>query len=287
MVGACYYSTHASANHIAGLVNVNGNNVSPLPDFTALSSQMAKVSPSSTDSNSYNPTFSPTTCPSIVTSANPTATDSNSELWLAPATPLPPPPNPQLCACQMSTLQCVSSSTDETTYEADFNYICGAVQGACSGINRNVSDGSYGAYGMCSPQQQLSYAMNKYYQAQSGAAKSSACSFSGRAKLQSTSSPTGSCVSLLQAAGTNGQGTVPEASGNSAQQSSAAAAAGGGNGVSGGSGGSGSSGSSGSTASSSKGAAYGIKAPTVDTGLLQMGAYVACAITTGAGMILL
>lgn len=236
---------------------------------------MAKVSPSSTNSNSYNPTFSPTICPSVVTSANAAATDSNSEVWLAPATPLPPPPNPALCACQMSTLQCVSDSTDQSTYEADFNYICGAVQGACSGINRNASDGAYGAYGMCSPQQQLSYAMNKYYQAQSGAAKSSACDFSGRATLQSTSSPTGSCVSLLQAAGTNGQGPVPEPSGNAAQQSSA------------GGGGSGSGSSGGSASGSSKGAANGLEIPALDTGLLQLGAYVVCAIITGAGMIVL
>ena len=148
-------------DYIVGLVEVNGASATPREDFTYLSSQMASISPSTMNSNSYSPTFSPTNCPSVVSSA----TGTNSDQWLAPATPLPPSPNQALCACEMSQLQCVSSSTDETTYQNDFNYICGAVQGACSGINTNISDGSYGAYGMCSPQQQLSFAMNKYYQA--------------------------------------------------------------------------------------------------------------------------
>ena len=223
---------------------------------------MATISPSSMNSNSYSPTFSPTTCPSVVTSTASTATGSGSVQWLAPATPLPPSPNGALCSCEMTQLQCVSTSNDQDTYEADFNYICGSANGICAGINTNISDGSYGAYGMCSPQQQLSFAMNKYYQAQSGAAKSSACDFSGRASLQSTSKPTGSCVSLLQAIGTNGQGTVPQPTGNSAQQSGGAA------------------GSS---------SAIGIprSVPAIDVGLLQMGAYILVAVMSGVGMILL
>ena len=231
------------------------------------------------NSNSYNPTFSPTSCPSIVTASSAGATDSNSAEWLAPATPLPPSPNAAVCACEMSQLQCVSSSTDQTTYQDDFDYICGAVRGACDGINTNVTGGgTYGAYGMCSAQQKLSFAMNKYYQAQSGSAKSSACDFSGRARTQSTSAPTGSCSSLLQAAGTNGQGTVPPPSGNAAQQSSVAAGGGGSSG--GGSGGSGGSGSS-------QGAGSHLRVPTFDAGLLQLSAYIICAVVTGAGMIIL
>lgn len=219
---------------------------------------MAKVTPSSINRNDYNPTFSPTTCPSVVT-----ATGSDAVEWLAPATPLPPSPNNALCECEMSQLQCVSTSNDATTYADDFGYICGNTAGACNGTNSNITVGSYGAFGMCSPQQKLSYDMNKYYQAQSGAAKSSACDFSGRASLRSTSSPTGSCVSLLQAAGTNGQGTVPQPTGNSAAQ-----------------GGSGSGGSS-------SGVAAGMRIPAIDTGLMTMGAYIVVAIASGAGMILL
>ena len=161
------------------------------------------------------------------------------------------------------------------SYKDDFDYICSNSRGACDGINTNITTGNYGAYGMCSDQQKLSYAMNKYYQAQNGAAKSSACGFSGRASLQSTSNPTGSCSPLLQAAGTNGQGTVPQPSGNSAQQASAA----GGSGGRGGSGGSG--------GSSSSGAANAVSIPAFDMALLQMGVYVAVAVVSGAGMLML
>ncbi|KAL9055370.1 MAG: hypothetical protein Q9162_003567 [Coniocarpon cinnabarinum] len=296
--GGIVYEYFQEANEF-GLVSVDGNNVSPLADFTHLSSRMASVSPSSTNSDSYNPTFSPTNCPSVVTSAAPSTADASEQQWLAPATPLPPSPNPELCSCEMSQLQCVSTSDNQDTYQDDFNYICGQVRGACAGINTNITTGSYGVYGMCSPQQQLSFAMNKYYQAQSGQAKSSACDFSGRASLRSTSSPTGtyqahawlmpvrmrqannlrlgSCVSLLQAAGTNGAGNVPQPSGNSSQQSAAA----------GGSGGSGGSGSQGGSGSSSSAAANIIGIPSFDTGLLQMFGYVLVAFVSGAGMILL
>lgn len=252
-----------------GLVDVSGNNVSPRQDFSMLSSQIATVSPSSTNINDYNPTFSPTSCPAVVTA---TGTGSASQLWLAAASPLPPPANPALCSCLMNTLSCVSSSSDAETYSGDFGFICGLQNGKyCQGITHNATTGVYGAVSECNPQQQLSWVMNQYYNDQSGSAKSSACAFSGRASSKATTNPTGTCSALVNAVGTAGTGTVPLPTGNSHQQSS-------GNG--GGSGGS-------ASGSSSGAASSGPIIHVHDFGFLQVALYTTIAAVTAAGMILL
>lgn len=267
--GGIVYMYFQEANNY-GLVNVNGNSVSPRQDFSYLSSQMATISPSSTNMNDYNPTFSPTSCPAVVTATSGT----NSQLWLAQATPLPPTPNQEVCNCVMSTLNCVSNSNDAESYMGDFNYICGLNNGQyCQGIAGNATTGTYGALSQCNPQQQLSWVMNQYYNAQSGSNKASACAFSGRAKTQAASSATGSCQPLVQAVGTAGTGTVPQPTGNSQQQSSA--------------GGGSSDGSSGGSASSSKSDASGLVVHVADFGVLQAALYISVAALTGAGMIFL
>ena len=247
-----------------GLVNINGNNVSPRPDFTALSSEMAKASPSSTAMNDYQPSAASSwsSCPAVVTtSSGPQGTDA---IWMAQATPLPPTPNQALCQCEMETLSCISTSNDMRTYGDDFGYICGKNPNACAGIESNATSGKFGAISQCSPQQQLSWAMNKYYQAQSNDAKSSACDFDGRAKTTSASSAAGTCGTLVMAAGSNGQGTVPQPSGNSQSQSS-----------------------NGASSSSSGASPRGVSIPSLDAGMLQLGLYAVGAMISGAGMILL
>ncbi|KAI9670228.1 MAG: 1,3-beta-glucanosyltransferase gas1 [Alyxoria varia] len=246
-----------------GLVNVDGDEVNPRPDFTSLSSQMAKVDPSSTNIDGYTPPSPATSwsdCPSVVT------TGPSSAIWLAEASPLPPTPNQELCQCLMDTLDCVSTSNNANSYGRDFNFICGEDPGACAGIAANATTGRYGAYGQCSPQEQLSFVMNRYYQGQSGGAQASACQFNGRASTTSGGSPSGSCSSLINAAGTNGGGNVPQPSGDSSAQASQGGR---------------------STSTSSQGAASGLVVPTFEKGVVFMTLYVVSAAVAGAGMILL
>ena len=222
---------------------------------------MASVSPSSTDINAYNPALTTPSCPDV--------TSTGSAQWLATATPLPPTPNQALCQCEMNTLGCVSSSNDPNTYGNDFNYICGSGGSVCNGIAANGTTGQFGAYGMCSPQQQLSFVMNQYFKAHNSQA--SACSFNGHASTQAARSPSGSCQSLIQQAGTDGAGTVPQPTGNSNSQGTSSGGSGGGA----------------PGTSSSKAAAKAVSIPAFDTGILQLGVYIVGAVVTGAGMILL
>ncbi|RYN43441.1 1,3-beta-glucanosyltransferase [Alternaria arborescens] len=255
--GGIVYEWFMGANDY-GLVSLadNGASVSPYPDFTSLQSQLASVTPTTTQRSEYTPTNSAPACPSV------------GGTWLAQASPLPPNVNPQLCACMVDSLQCVYTSDDDDAYADDFNYICGENEDYCSGIAHNSTTGDYGAYSGCDPKDQLAFVANQYYIGQKK--RADACSFSGRASTQSASTASG-CASLLSAAGKNGDGTVPTATGKGTAA------------VSGGSG-------SGGAASSSKSEAA---APSVNTpgffahGDLVMGAYAVLAAGSLLGMLVL
>jgi hypothetical protein len=162
----------------------------------------------------------------------------------------------------VKSLSCVANSGISGNSSADlFDYVCGLDNAACAGINVNATTGVYGAYSMCSASQKLSFVFDQYYKAQGKA--STACSFSGNAKVQ-TGATSSTCSSLLSQAGTAGTGTVtsaPTATGGSSSKSSGA--------------------------STSKSAAGAVTVPRLDTGLLQLGAYLLFAGMAGAGMILL
>ena len=196
-----------------GLVSLTDNDasVSPYPDFTSLQSQLASISPTTTQRSAYTPANSAPACPSVGGS------------WAAQASPLPPTVNPQLCDCMVQSLQCVITSDDEEAYGADFNFICGANDAYCSGIARNATTGDYGGYSGCDPKQQLAFAANQYYLGQSR--RADACSFSGRASVQSGSAPT-SCAALLSAVGSAGTGTPPTATGRGTAAASSSSKAG-------------------------------------------------------------
>ena len=167
-------------------------------------------------------------------------------------------------------LTCVPSDRVTTDNVGDlFGLVCGLGKNVCAGINGNATTGSYGAYGMCDPLQQVGWALNAYYEQQVSAGNgASACAFSGSASTQAAHSPTGSCAALISQAGNGGTGTVTSAPSNTG-------------------GGSGSNG--GGSSSSSKGAAPAAQAsmPWLGWGALPMGVYVICAAVTGAGMIIL
>ncbi|KAF2239419.1 carbohydrate-binding module family 43 protein [Viridothelium virens] len=236
-----------------GLVSVDGTSTpSKMPDFTNLQTALAKVSPSSVESNSYNPTNTALqACPTL---------DSN---WDAPASPLPPVPNEDLCSCMQQSLSCViKSSVSTDDYQDLFSYICGQDKNACAGINTNGTlnpdKPSYGAYAMCNSTQQLNWAINQY--ASSQKSNSNACDFSGSASSQqAVATPSGSCSALLQQAA-SGTGTVTSSP------------------TSGG----------GSSSSTSSGAASAmVNVPNFNFGLLNLSIYIAFAAISGAAMILL
>ena len=223
--------------------------MSKLPDFTALSSQIAQITPSGINSASYTPTNTvPQSCPAV------------GSTWAAKATPLPPTANAELCSCMMSSLSCVvSPSVKETAYTDLFSVVCGMPGSPCAGIEHNATTGTYGAYGMCNATEQLGFALNQYAKSQTNNAQ--ACDFSGSATAQSAvATPSGSCKALMAEAGTAGTGTVTSQPTGTAVSSSKA---------------------------SHSGAAGAVTVPSLNIGILQLGVYVFGAVVTGAGMILL
>ncbi|KAK4549138.1 hypothetical protein LTR36_007595 [Oleoguttula mirabilis] len=238
-----------------GLVTVSGNTVTTNQDFKNLASQLANVTVSGTQMSAYTPTNTAASCPSGTS-------------WNAAATPLPPTPNKELCNCMYESLGCaVSGSTDEDSYSTLFGTVCGYGD-ACDGITANGSTGTYGAYGMCNSTEQLAYAFNAYYVAQSSSA--SACDFSGAAATKAASTGGSACSSLMAEAGTAGTGTVTsQPTGTGADSAS------------------GSSGSTGTSAASSSAAGNMNTVMGAETGLLPMAFIVTIAAISGVGMIFL
>ncbi|KAI5276899.1 hypothetical protein E4T47_00020 [Aureobasidium subglaciale] len=247
-----------------GLVSISNNKVSTLGDYSNLSKAMATVSPTGVNSASYTPTNTIASCPAIGTN------------WAAEASPLPPPPNKELCSCMFNSLSCtVKSSVDEEAYGDMFSYVCGASPSSCDGIAHNATTGTYGDYSMCNSTEQLGFVLDQYYSAQPSSQRASACGFSGSATLKSAVKATGVCSSLLAQAGTAGTGKVTA----SANTGTGAAATGG-------SGSGGSSKASGS-GSGSQGAASAISIQSVQIGGFTLGLSAFVAIFSGAAALLL
>ena len=187
-----------------GLVSaVDSSSVSTLADFTSLSKQLASATPTGVNSDSFNPTNTAARdCPTV-----------KAAFWDS-AENLPPTPNQDVCTCQVNTLKCkVKSGTSNDTIGALFGEVCGLNSKACASISGNTTTGTFGAFSMCTAEDQLSIALNAYYLSQNSA--SDACDFGGNATLSSgTPSAAESCSSLLSSA------TSAASSGSSATGSS-------------------------------------------------------------------
>ncbi|KAL6721144.1 1 3-beta-glucanosyltransferase gel4 [Lecanora helva] len=244
-----------------GLVSVGSDNkATTRKDYDNLSSQMAKVTPSGPNSNSYTPSNNPQACPTTST-------------WQA-ATVLPPTPNEAVCACMVSNLTCVAkSSLSDQQIQDQFDYICDPAHGNnCGGILGNGTTGKYGSYSMCKDIDRLSWAFNQYYlnQTATNTANTSPCDFKGAASKVSPKVAS-SCKAVNSQAGAAGTGSITNAP---------TATSGSGSGSGTGSG-------SGSSSSSSKGAGLVLTVPEFDLGLLKLAAYITSAALVGAGMVLL
>lgn len=246
--GGIVYQYFDSENQY-GLVKVSGNSVTPYADFTSLRNQLAKVSPTPTQSADYKPSNTAPACP------------SDFSTWKAVASPLPPPVNPQLCSCEAAALPCGIASDNADDYGSVFAYVCGSNVDLCAGIAHNATTGSYGSLSGCGAKQQLAWVVNQYYLAQNS--NPSACAFSGVASVQSATTAS-SCAALVSAVGTAGTGSVPQATGVQSSSSSGVAARVGG----GPAGGSGSSGF-------------------MDVGRALFAGYVVLAVVSGAGILFL
>ncbi|KFX92337.1 hypothetical protein V490_05436 [Pseudogymnoascus sp. VKM F-3557] len=247
--GGIVYMYFQEANNY-GLVKVEGDSVSKLPDFKVLASQVAKAKPSGVSMADYTPkNTAARACPKV------------DDGWAASST-LPPIANAKVCDCMTKSLSCVAKSgLKGKDIATQFNYLCGLDPASCNGINANATTGKYGAYSMCSAQQKLSFAFDQYYQSQGS--KDTACDFSGTAETQSGSTE-GDCSSLIEAAGKDGSGTVTDVPTD------------------------GSTGTDGSDGSqTSDNAAAGSMIPRFEVGALSMGSYVVAAMFAGMGMVLL
>lgn len=230
---------------------IDSTSVSKMTDFTYYSNEIATASPSSTSKASYTPTNTALrSCP----------TEDSS--WEAEATPLPPTPNENLCECMVNAATCtVDDSVSSDDYGTLLGDVCGDI--SCSGVDGNGTTGDYGAYSMCSTKQQLVFALNYYYEVQSASGyAASACSWGGSATTKSATSATGTCKTLMSQAGTAGTGTVTSEVTATGSSGSATAT----------------SGSSSSTSSASQ---------SVNVGSLQLVFYMAIAVVSGLGMIML
>ncbi|KAF7530907.1 hypothetical protein G7054_g9364 [Neopestalotiopsis clavispora] len=208
--GGIVYQWFWSENEY-GLISLDGNTVSTKADYNSLSSQLAKVTPSLTQSADYTPSNKAPACPT-------TGSVAADVTWLPQSSPLPPNVNPQLCSCEEASFGCVVSTDDEDKYADAFAFICGEEDGKyCDAIAHNASTGTYGAISGCDPKVQLGFVANQYYLAQNS--DKQACDFNGVAKVQGASTAA-SCSALISQAGTDGLGTVASATG---QQGTAAA----------------------------------------------------------------
>lgn len=177
---------------------VNEETVTTLTDFNYLKTQIAKVSPSTTQIKNYTPSNSPAACPTEYVN------------WTAAATPLPPSPNKQLCSCMYSGLSCaVTDGVSDSKLQSLFNTVCGLDKNACAGINLDSKTGQYGAYSMCEAKEKLGFAFDQYYKSQGKA--STACDFNGAANTQQPADESSQCKALLNQAGPAGTGTVTSA----------------------------------------------------------------------------
>ncbi|EFQ97364.1 1,3-beta-glucanosyltransferase gel4 [Nannizzia gypsea CBS 118893] len=242
--GGIVYMYFQEANDY-GLVKIENDKPKKLADFNNLKTQISKAKPSGVKMDAYKPTNTAlSTCPT-------------SNTWKAKSSPLPPTPNKSLCSCMVKSLTCVANS-DITDKELGklFGVVCGNDKDACKGITADASKGVYGAYSMCSPKEQLSFAFDQYYKHQSAKGNgATACDFGGAASMQKSEKPSGNCATLVGQAGQDGTGSITSGPGGSSTSSGAAA--------------------------------HTIASPSVNFGIVKFGAYLFCAVLAGAGMILI
>lgn len=165
------------------------------PDYSALSSQMMRVAPTSTNANSYTPSNTvQASCPNVDTtfSASPT---------------LPPVPYSRLCTCMMQTLSCVATSNaSSNAITQTLSTICAPNSPSCVGTQANSTTGSYGAFSVCNDTERASWDFNQHFLLLGG--NEPACTQLGGILQKPAAHEASDCSILLRQAGSDGTGTV-------------------------------------------------------------------------------
>ncbi|KAA8898278.1 hypothetical protein TRICI_006596 [Trichomonascus ciferrii] len=176
-----------------GLVSIKDDKVSTLGDFSYLSKELAKISPSSAKTGDVTGTRETVKCPA-----------ATGKSWKANSK-LPPSPNQGVCDCVSNAAKCVvADDVKEKDYGKLFGYICGEID--CSGTQANGTKGEYGAYSGCDGKAQLNFLLDLYYK--KNKENKSACDFKGSASVVDSPKTPSSCKSILSEAGTAGTGSV-------------------------------------------------------------------------------
>jgi hypothetical protein len=197
------------------------------PEFSAVSSQMAQIKPSSTAMTEYTPTATThSLCSSIFTltgAFNPEHSVTSTTV-VHFATILPSKPDLTLCNCMIESLGCIQSSEafqkdnepgDNRPYQDDRNAtveaslhdkFCFQNETWCLGSTSNVTVGRYGAYIGCNGSERVSWTMNQLYRSRGN--DTAACTSAGGIVRTPVKSPSGQCISLLSQAGPDGTGVV-------------------------------------------------------------------------------
>ncbi|KAK0629958.1 glycoside hydrolase family 72 protein [Bombardia bombarda] len=207
--GGIVYMYHQEENDY-GLVKVGSGAPEKLDNFGVLKTQIAKVDPTQTSIEDYQPTNSAQACPAI------------SEDWQVAGNALPPTPDSSLCECMFSSLSCVpASSLAIKSYGSIFGFICENSPESCDGIKADTAAGVYGPYGGCTGEQKLGYVMNEYYKNLDEAAD--ACDFEGQADIVKAPSVASTCTAALSSASAAAAnaGTATGASSSSTSSSGA------------------------------------------------------------------
>lgn len=181
--GGIVYMYFQEANDY-GLVKPSGDKVSKMKNFEALKKKVNAANPKGVDSDKYDAKLKAASCPAIGTA------------WKA-AEGLPPSPDKALCECMVNAAECIADpDMDDKDMGKLFGQVCDKGK-ACVGITGKPELGNYGAYGMCSPRQQLTHVLNAYY-INSGK-KSDGCGWKG-AKLVTPKGASGDCKAKLDTA---------------------------------------------------------------------------------------
>lgn len=164
--------------------------MSKLDDFDNLKKQIQDVAPKGVKMSDYKPENSPAKCPS-------------SSDWRA-SPKLPPTPNADACKCKVKSLGCkLKDNVSKKKLATLFDTVYSFGSKYTVDIYANGTSGQYGAYSMCDSRDQLSIAMDAYYQEQvkrGTSAGQHACDFDGAAETQDAEKPSGTCEKAIKSA---------------------------------------------------------------------------------------
>jgi X8 domain len=181
--------------------------VIPRSGYWALSSQLAKVPPSSTDMVQYVPTNTAPPC-SKTASIEVFDRAGNVTLTAKIDSTLPSRYSHRLCSCMMETNRCIGNNgADPLGDILQHDNICNEVEQACSGVRENVTFGRYGSYLFCNATERLSWIYSRYLDLTNDSVTCESIGGVPQKPVDPTSQAS-DCKEFLKQAGGDGTGTI-------------------------------------------------------------------------------